>query len=79
VFQNWYPHFVWMDLRMPVMDGKEAARRIRALDGGREVKIVAVTASAFVSERDEVMAGVDDFVRKVTQDAGHTIEDRSGH
>jgi CheY-like chemotaxis protein len=64
-FQTWRPHLIWMDLRMPVMDGKEAARRIRALDGGREVKIVAVTASAFLSERDEVLAaGVDDFIRK---------------
>jgi signal transduction histidine kinase/ligand-binding sensor domain-containing protein/CheY-like chemotaxis protein len=65
VFQSWRPHFIWMDLRMPVMDGKEAARRIRMLDGGKDVKIVAVTASAFVSEREEVLAaGVDDFIRK---------------
>ena len=65
VFQSWRPDFIWMDLRMPVMDGKDAARRIRMLDGGKEVKIVAVTASAFVSEREEVLAaGVDDFIRK---------------
>ena len=64
-FQNWRPHFIWMDLRMPMMDGKEATRRIRALDGGVEVKIVAVTASAFASDREELLAaGVDDFVRK---------------
>jgi PleD family two-component response regulator len=54
-----------MDLRMPVMDGKEAARRIRAIVGGREVKIVAVTASAFISEREEILtAGADDVIRK---------------
>jgi CheY-like chemotaxis protein len=65
VFESWRPHFIWMDLRMPVMDGKEATRRIRALDGGLEVKIAAVTASAFISEREEVLAaGVDDFIRK---------------
>ena len=33
------------DLRMPVMDGIEATRRIRVCEGGREVKIAAVTAS----------------------------------
>ena len=54
-----------MDLRMPVMDGVEAARQIRALDGGREVKIAAVTASVFAGQRSEVLAaGLDDFVRK---------------
>lgn len=68
VWKAWQPHFIWMDLRMPVMDGKEATRHIRALDGGKEVKIVAVTASAFGSERTEVLAaGLDDFVRKPFQ------------
>jgi signal transduction histidine kinase/FixJ family two-component response regulator len=65
MFRSWRPHFIWMDLRMPVMDGKDATRRIRTLEGGREVKIAAVTASAFASERDQVLAaGVDDFMRK---------------
>jgi CheY-like chemotaxis protein len=50
---------------MPVMDGLEATRRIRTLDGGREVKIAALTASVFKEERDNVMAaGMDDFIRK---------------
>ena len=68
IFRNWRPHFIWMDLRMPVMDGKEATRHIRALDGGQDVKIVAVTASAFASDREEVLAaGIDDFIRKPFQ------------
>jgi CheY-like chemotaxis protein len=68
VFQTWRPHFIWMDLRMPVIDGKEAIRRIRASDGGLDVRIAAVTASAFVSEREEVLAaGADDFIRKPYQ------------
>jgi len=47
------------------MSGMEAAKRIRALDGGREVKIAAVTASVFASQREEVLtAGFDDFLRK---------------
>jgi signal transduction histidine kinase/CheY-like chemotaxis protein len=65
LFQNWRPHLIWMDIRMPIMDGLEATRRIRALDGGREVKIVALTASVFKAERDHFLAaGLDDFVRK---------------
>ena len=65
LFRAWRPSLIWMDLRLPVMDGLEAARRIRQLDGGREAKIVAISASAFAHERDEVLAaGFDDFVRK---------------
>jgi CheY-like chemotaxis protein len=64
-FREWHPHFIWMDLRMPVMGGIEATRKIRGCDGGTEVKIVAVTASGFASERSNVLAkGMDDYVRK---------------
>ena len=65
LFQNWQPNLIWMDRRMPVMDGIEATQRIRALPGGKDVKIVAVTASAFMEQRDEMLvAGMDNFVRK---------------
>lgn len=65
LFQSYHPHFIWMDRRMPVMDGLEATQRIRALPGGKEVKIAAVTASAFADQREEMLAaGMDDFVRK---------------
>ena len=64
-FERWRPHFIWMDLRMPGLSGTEAAKRIRDLDGGRDVKMAAMTASAFASERDEaVAAGLDDFILK---------------
>ncbi len=64
-FRTWRPHFIWMDLRVPVVGGLEAARQIRAMEGGREVKIAAITASVFAEQRDEVLAaGLDDFVRK---------------
>jgi CheY-like chemotaxis protein len=64
-FQAWRPHFIWMDRRLPLMDGLEATRCIRSLEGGRDVKIVGVSASVFASEREEMMtAGLDDFVRK---------------
>ncbi|TXT41679.1 MAG: multi-sensor hybrid histidine kinase [Comamonadaceae bacterium] len=65
MFQSWHPHLIWMDRHMPVMDGMEAMRQIRRLPGGTEVKIVAVTASAFKEQRSEMLAaGMDDFVRK---------------
>ncbi|MEW5837723.1 MAG: PAS domain S-box protein [Pseudomonadota bacterium] len=65
VFQSWHPQLIWMDRRMPLVDGIEATKRIRKLPGGDKVKIVAVTASAFKDQRAELFAaGMDDFVRK---------------
>lgn len=65
LFQSWHPHLIWMDRRMPVMDGMEATKAIRQLADGQEVKIIAVTASAFMEQREEMLqAGMDDFIRK---------------
>jgi CheY-like chemotaxis protein len=65
LFQDWLPDLIWMDRRMPVMNGMEAAKAIRQLPGGQDVKIIAVTASAFMEQRDEMLnSGMDDFVRK---------------
>jgi CheY-like chemotaxis protein len=64
-FEQWHPDLIWMDIRMPVMDGLEAVRRIRAAEGGSGTKIVALTAHALEEERTTIMAaGCDDFVRK---------------
>ena len=46
-FAAWRPDFIWMDVGLPVLSGLEAAKRIRSMEGGRAVKIAAVTASAF--------------------------------
>jgi len=65
VFGEFRPHFIWMDRRMPVMDGLEATSLIRAREDGGEVKIAALTASVFEEQREEwVRAGIDGFVRK---------------
>ncbi|MDL2354584.1 MAG: ATP-binding protein, partial [Pseudomonadota bacterium] len=68
-FVSWQPQLIWMDMRMPLMDGYQATRSIRALAGGQQVRIVALTASAFDEDRAAVLAaGCDDMVRKpVTQ------------
>ena len=64
-FQQWRPHFIWLDLGLPQLSGAEVARRIRQFDGGTETKIAAITAAAVASERDEAMrAGFDDFTFK---------------
>lgn len=54
-----------MDLHMPVMDGYEAARRIRELPGGRDLPIVAVSASVMAEDRERSLAaGMDDHLPK---------------
>jgi CheY-like chemotaxis protein len=69
-FERWRPHLVLMDFRMPVMDGHEAIRRIRAMVDGREAKVIAVTASAMEENRQELMAiGADDFIGKPFREA----------
>jgi DNA-binding response OmpR family regulator len=58
-----------MDMRMPVMDGYEATRKIRELPGGEAVKIVAITASAFKEQRSDILAaGCDEVVYKPFKD-----------
>ena len=65
VWQRWKPHLIWMDMRMPVMDGYEAAQRIKATTQGQATVIVALTASAFDSDRAMILSGgCDDYVRK---------------
>jgi signal transduction histidine kinase/DNA-binding NarL/FixJ family response regulator len=59
------PHLVLMDVVMPVMDGREATRLIRALPEGERVPIIAVSASVFEDQLQEVMAaGATEFLRK---------------
>ncbi len=65
IWKKWQPHLIWMDIRMPVMDGYEAIRSIRALPGGGEAVIIALTAHAFEEDRIKVLEnGCNDFVSK---------------
>lgn len=66
-----YQHFdiVFMDLRMPVMDGLEASRRIREWEeGGKHTFIVALTASYLPDEGQKMFeAGIDNYISKPFQ------------
>jgi CheY-like chemotaxis protein len=64
-FEEWHPHLIWMDWRMPIMNGLEATRSIRALPGGTETRILGLTASAFEERGEEFrQAGCDAYLRK---------------
>jgi CheY-like chemotaxis protein len=65
VFHKWRPHFIWMDVRMPVMDGLEATQHIKQAEAGQSTIVAALTAHALEEEREQILAaGCDDFVRK---------------
>jgi PAS domain S-box-containing protein len=69
-WQAWRPHLIWIDMRMPIMTGEEAARRIRALDSHRHTRLIALTASAFDENKTAALeSGCDDFVSKPVQAA----------
>jgi len=68
VWEQYAPQLIWMDMRMPVMDGYEATRRIRSQPSGNDVKIIALTASALQEQEDDIRkAGCDDILRKPFQ------------
>jgi signal transduction histidine kinase/DNA-binding NarL/FixJ family response regulator len=65
VFHEWQPDFIWMDIRMPVMDGLEATQLIKETEAGKSTVIAALTAHALEEEKEQILAaGCDDFVRK---------------
>ncbi len=74
LWNQWQPHLIWMDLKMPIMDGLQATKKIRHQEKKHQKKkqnqelktiIIALTASAFEEQKSEVLAlGCDDFVRK---------------
>ncbi len=59
------PDFIWMDMRMPIMDGYDATKKIRELPNGDKVIIVALTASAFEDQKSKMLeAGCNKLIHK---------------
>lgn len=70
LFDQWRPHLIFMDIRMPIMNGLEATQHIRATNAGAHIKIIAQTAHALENEVREILsAGCDDFLRKPYRDS----------
>jgi CheY-like chemotaxis protein len=73
-WQEWFPHLVWMNMRLPVMDGYEATQKIRQLEEQRppstqgrvfSTRIIALTANILDEVQPEILAaGCDDVVAK---------------
>ncbi|MBE9030051.1 response regulator [filamentous cyanobacterium LEGE 11480] len=69
LWENWTPNLIWMDMRMPVMDGYAATKQIKSQIKGQATVIIALTASAFEEDKSIILsAGCDDFVRKPFQE-----------
>jgi CheY-like chemotaxis protein len=75
IWQEWEPHLIWMDIRMPIMDGYEATRRIKETSKGAHTCIIALTASTYEEEHAVMLSTsdptqlyvqhkYDDFLRK---------------
>lgn len=73
IWEAWQPHLIWMDMRMPGLDGFQATRQIRAQEAQQQAKgrdrprttIIALTAGAFEDDTERVQAaGCDDLLLK---------------
>ncbi|BAZ08654.1 putative transmembrane sensor domain protein [Calothrix sp. NIES-4071] len=69
IWESWRPHLIFMDMRMPVMDGYEATRRIREIeeieDKSYHTIIIALTASTFEEQQQQFFqVGCNAFVGK---------------
>ncbi len=65
IWDTWEPHLIWMDMRMPVMDGYEATKYIKSTTKGNATAVIALTASVLEEEKAVVLStGCDDFLRK---------------
>jgi len=64
-FEEWNPDLILMDMRMPVMDGYEAIRRIKSTEKGKLIPVIALTASTFEEEHKKIeLLGLHGYIRK---------------
>ena len=65
LWKTWQPDLIWMDMRMPVIDGYEATKQIKSQSNVKQTVIIAITASAFEEQKEKIWrSGCDDFVAK---------------
>jgi len=65
VWKHWEPHLIWMDIQMPVLDGYEVTKQIKASLKGQATIVIALTANAFEEDRESsLLAGCNDFLPK---------------
>jgi two-component system cell cycle response regulator DivK len=59
------PDLVLMDMLLPKMNGYEATRAIKAMDGGTEIPVIALTAYSMKGDRERILeAGCDGYIAK---------------
>ncbi len=68
IWRAWRPHLIWMDIKMPVMNGYEAVKKIRVAEAAgseRRTVIIALTASSLEQDHAFIRdADFDDYLRK---------------
>jgi PAS domain S-box-containing protein len=68
LWRQWNPHLIFMDMQMPLLNGYQATRQIKASSQGQSTKIIALTASALEEDKTAIFAtGCDDFQSKPFQ------------
>ena len=65
IWKLWRPHLIWLDLRMPILNGRDVAKQIRAAETTRDTVIIALTASSLLEDHEKMLTdGCDDFLHK---------------
>ncbi|OLP15880.1 hypothetical protein BST81_23955 [Leptolyngbya sp. 'hensonii'] len=69
LWQEWDPHLIWMDIRMPELNGYQVTEKIRATIAGHRTVIIALTAYASTDDRAMALAaGCNDYISKPFQE-----------